>query len=238
MNRGRALFIVLFKGLVAAAQNWTLERSWGRHKARHITVTHMCGDHTWSCLTWLLRASALALCHPSPYYTNSGAPPIFPLYQQRCTTHLPTVPTVVYWQWCATHLPTIPTAVHHSSSHCTNSSAPPISPLYQQQCTTHRPTIPTVVYHPPSHYTNSGVPPIFPLYQQWCTTHLPIIPTAVHYPSPNNNNWWTVDTEITVPSAESPELSTVLPLKSVSVYASPRPRITPACLPFCLSCLS
>ena len=186
----RALFIVLFKGLVAAAQNWTLERSWGRRKARHITVTHLCGDHTWSCLTWFLRASALALCHPSPYYTNSGAPPISPLYQQRCTTHLPTVPTVVhhpsshytsngvlpisplYQQRCTTHLPTVPTAVHHLSPHYTNSSAPPIVPLYQQWCTTHLPTIPTVVYHPSSHYTSSGVPPIFPLYQQQCTTHL------------------------------------------------------------------
>ena len=164
--------------------------------------------------------------HPSSHYTNSGVPPISPLYQQWYTGNgvLPISP--LYQQRCTTHLPTVPTAVHHLSPHYTNSSAPPIVPL------------PTVVYHPPSHYTDSGVPPIFPLYQQWCTTHLPIIPTAVHYPSPNNNNWWTVDTEITVPSAESPELSTVLPLKSVSVYASPRPRITPACLPFCLSCLS
>ena len=95
MHRGRALFIVLSKGLVETAQNWILERSWGRHKARHVTVTHLCGNRTWSCFNLASRASALALCHPSPYYTNSGAPPIFPLYQQQCTTHLLTITTVV-----------------------------------------------------------------------------------------------------------------------------------------------
>ena len=166
------MFIVLSKGLVESAQNWTLERSLGRRRARHITVTHLCGDHTCSCLTWLLRVSALALCHPSLHCTNSGVPPISLLYQQ----------------WCATHLPSIPTAVYHPSPHCTNSGVPPIFPLYLQSCATHLPTIPTAVHHPSPHYTNSSAPLIFPLYQQQCTTHLPTIPTVVCHPSSHYTN--------------------------------------------------
>ena len=45
-----------------SAQNLATEESRGRCKARHMMVTHPCGDHTQSCLTQLSRVSAHTLC--------------------------------------------------------------------------------------------------------------------------------------------------------------------------------
>ena len=42
-------------------------------------VTHLCGDHAWSSLTWPLRASALALCRYSILLglTQEGSPTLW-----------------------------------------------------------------------------------------------------------------------------------------------------------------
>ena len=47
------------------AHNLTLEKSWGRHKAQHVTVTHPSGNYTPSCLTWLLRGKRSCFWPPS-----------------------------------------------------------------------------------------------------------------------------------------------------------------------------
>ena len=50
------------KEFCSRVQFW-LENSWGGHKAWRAVVTHPCGDHAQSCLTWFSRSRALALHH-------------------------------------------------------------------------------------------------------------------------------------------------------------------------------
>ena len=45
----------------------TPEKSQCGRKAWHVTVTQRCDDHTWSCLTWLLRGVLLLCVINSPF---------------------------------------------------------------------------------------------------------------------------------------------------------------------------
>ena len=53
------LYSLIWWTFVVSVQNLSPERFLSRSKALYVMVIHLCGEHTWSCWTWLSIASAL-----------------------------------------------------------------------------------------------------------------------------------------------------------------------------------
>ena len=57
---GTLIYSLIWWTFVESVQNLSPERFLSRSKALyHVMVTRLCGEHTWSCWTWLSVASAL-----------------------------------------------------------------------------------------------------------------------------------------------------------------------------------